>query len=97
MLYICNMKYNLIDVFKKSQDYIDICYMIDHIQNTEIRVDLLKQLGYNIVIFNNKIDNVKHITITKNGNIVIQITPKIKIIGISRFIIFNKKYFTKWL
>ena len=37
-----------IEEFKKSQDYIDICYMVAHVKEENVREDVIKSLGYRI-------------------------------------------------
>lgn len=66
--------------FKSSQDYIDICYMIDHVREWKPRLDCLQKLGYRlgINILNNKKYNVKTLTIGKRNEIRMQVTPKDK-------------------
>jgi hypothetical protein len=66
--------------FKSSQDYIDICYMIDHVREWKPRLDCLQKLGYRlgINILNNKEYNVKTLTIGKRNEIRMQVTPKDK-------------------
>ena len=82
--------------FKNSQDYIDICYMIDHIKDVKIMESVLVELGYNIGVDIVKVDNgVKHTYIGKRNDIRMQITPKYKNINMARCVIVepSKLYF----
>jgi len=66
---------NVKELFER--DYRDICYFIDHVKNVELRVDILKSLGYQIGI--NVVGDKskeKDIIIGKRKEKRIQITPK---------------------
>ena len=77
-----------IEKFKKSQDYIDICYMIEHVKDDEVRLDVLQVLGYRIGLEVTKIDKgVKHIYIGKKNELRMQVTPKFKNVNIARSVI----------
>ena len=71
-----------IDEFKNTTDYRDICYMIKHIPFASTRCTSLKELGYKIVpiiIKNEKKEiRLENIFYDKNGNIIMQITNKLK-------------------
>ena len=60
-----------------DRDYRDICYFIDHVKNIELRISILKYLGYqigiNVISHNSK---EKDITIGKRKEKRIQVTPK---------------------
>lgn len=72
--------------FIKTQDYIDISYMIDHIDDYELRVEMIEKLGYLVTSLKTENNSVK--VISKHGKkIKMQITPKIGLIGIARFVI----------
>lgn len=72
--------------FIKTQDYIDISYMIDHIDDYELRVEMIEKLGYLVTSIKTENNSVK--VISKHGKkIKMQITPKIGLIGIARFVI----------
>ena len=72
--------------FTKTQDYIDISYMVDHIDDYELRVELIEKLGYCVTSLKSENDLVK--VISKHGKkIIMQITPKIGLIEIARFVI----------
>lgn len=89
------MKKDIINLCANSQDYRDICYMVDMIEDTEIRVDVIKRLGYKIKS-SNLDNNLKSIYSTKKNELMIQITPKLPIINKTRCVIFNKIDFKKW-
>lgn len=63
------------ELFKR--DYRDICYFIDHVKDLDLRVDLIRSLGYkigfNIVKGNDDVE--KSITIGKRKERRIQIVP----------------------
>ena len=81
-----------IEKFKKSQDYIDICYMIDHIKEEETRIDVLQVLGYKIGLDIVKIDKgVKNIYIGKKNDLRMQVTPKFKNVNIAQCVIIESK------
>lgn len=74
--------------FIKTQDYIDISYMIDHIDDYELRVEMIEKLGYLVTSLKTENNSVK--VISKHGKkIKMQITPKIGLIGIARFVIMS--------
>lgn len=89
----------MIEKFKQSQDYIDISYFIDHVEDIEFRLSLLEELGYTIgtAIVKNDL-GVKHIIIGKKNEIRMQVTPKHKNINIARCVIIEPKniFFQKW-
>ena len=84
------MKVDMINLCVNSQHYRDITYMIDMIKDTEVRVDVIKQLGYKVILSNFN-EGVKSIHRTNYNKILIQITPIIPIINKTRCVIFNKK------
>lgn len=89
------MKKNIINLCMNSQDYRDICYMIDMVEDTEVRVDVIKKLGYSVKLVN--FDNgLKSIIKTSRNELLIQITPKIPLINKTRCVIFKKMDFKKW-
>ena len=59
-----------------SIDIRDICYFVDHVKNLDLRISLIKSLGYrigvDIVDVKSKVKNIK---IGKRGETRIQITP----------------------
>ena len=75
----------MINKFKSSQDYKDICYMIDHIDDCELRVEMIEKLGY--LVISDKASNNQIKAITCEGKIKMQITPIIDVIGMARFVI----------
>lgn len=82
----------MINKFKKSRDYVDISYFIDHVNDIEFRISLLEELGYRIGTMIVKHDlGVKNVIIDKKKEIRMQITPKFKNINIARCIIINPK------
>lgn len=83
-----------INDFKKTQDYIDICYMIDHVPLIDTRLDVLKTLGYEVGVDVVKVDNgAKHIIIGKKGEIRMQVTNKYPNVNLANCVIVknNKK------
>lgn len=81
----------MIKKFKNTQDYIDICYMVDHVKDLDFRLSCLESLGYRIginVIKNES--NVKDIMIGKNKDIRVQVTPKIGKLNIVKCVIIDK-------
>ena len=63
--------------FIQSQDYKDISYMIKHVNEEDVRIDVLKQLGYHIGIDIIKNDQgVYNVQIGKRNEIRMQVTPK---------------------
>ena len=72
--------------FMKTQDYIDISYMIDHIGDYELRVEMIEKLGYFVMSLKTENDAVK--VISKYGKkIKMQSTPEIGLFEIARFVI----------
>lgn len=81
----------MIEKFKHTQDYIDICYMIDHIKNIDIRISVLKELGYTIGLLISKENiTVKNIIIDKQKNLRIQVTPKYRGLNMAHCVIIKK-------
>ena len=66
---------------KKKKDFTidirDICYFIDHVKNIDLRVDVIRQLGYEIG-YNVSYDGCKEkdIIIGKRNEMRIQISSK---------------------
>lgn len=84
-------KNKMINEVKNSRDYADICYMVKHVNETDILFDVLSKLGYRIGTIIVKNDyGVGHVTIDKQKNYRIQITPKYKNINIANCVILNK-------
>ena len=63
------------ELFKR--DYRDICYFIDHVKDINLRISLIKSLGYKIGvnIVREGIDKEKSITVGKRNEYRIQIAP----------------------
>lgn len=64
-----------IEEFMKSQDYKDICYVIDHVSNADIRNSCLEDLGYSIginMLMSTDIDKPKHVILGKKGEFRVQ-------------------------
>lgn len=76
------------DLFER--DFRDICYFIDHVTDVNLRVDLLRSLGYkvgvNIVTNNSK---EKEIVIGHRNEKRIQVAPVIKGFPLVTCIILN--------
>lgn len=61
-----------------SRDYRDIGYFVKHVRNLELRISLLKELGYRIGLnVVKKGDKVMDVTIGKRGERRIQVTPQL--------------------
>lgn len=73
-----------------DRDYRDICYFIDHVKNLELRLSILKYLGYQIGI-NVVTDNSKEkdIIIGKKKEKRIQITPKLKYAPVAQCVVWG--------
>lgn len=80
----------MINQFKSTRDYRDICYLVDHVTNVKIRISLLKELGYSIglAIPNNK-SRVKDVVIGKQGELRMQVTSKYKGVNLAHCVIIN--------
>lgn len=65
---------------KYVRDYRDICYFIKHVKNIDLRISLIKSLGYKIGvnIVRQGIDDETSVTIGKRKEYRIQITPTTK-------------------
>lgn len=78
--------------FKNSQDYIDICYMIDHVRDVDVRLSVLEQLGYKVgTIITRNDSNIKDYYIDKQDNIRMQVTNKFNKVNIASCVIINPK------
>lgn len=75
-----------------NRDYRDICYFIDHVKNIELRISLLKSLGYkigiNVINGNSK---EKDFIIGKRKEKRIQITPKYSYAPIAQCVVLGIK------
>lgn len=74
----------IVNKFKKTQDYRDICYMIDHVRNEEVRISCIEALNYKIgtnILFSESNTKIKNVIIGRKGEIRVQITPKYGIIA----------------
>ena len=73
-----------------DRDYRDICYFIDHVKNLELRLSILKYLGYQIGI-NVVTDNSKEkdIIIGKKKEKRIQITPKFNYAPVAQCLVWD--------
>lgn len=68
-----------INRFKKSQDYKDICYMVDHVVREDVRLSCIESLNYKVglnILMPNNDPGIKGIILGKDGEIRMQITPK---------------------
>lgn len=85
------------DEFRETQDYKDICYMIDHVEDLDARISVLEELGYRIGVSVIKPWNMlKSIIIGKDNNFRVQITPKVGNLQFAQCaIVENKKKTTK--
>ena len=72
-----------------SRDFKDIEYFIDHVDDLEARVDVIKSLGYRIGIdvVTKETDIVKKIIVGKKGELRVQITPSVKGLPIAKCVI----------
>ena len=73
-----------------DRDYRDICYFIDHVKNLELRLSIIKYLGYQIGI-NVVTDNSKEkdIIIGKKKEKRIQITPKFNYAPVAQCVVWG--------
>jgi hypothetical protein len=61
-----------------SRDYRDIGYFVKHVKNLDLRISLLRELGYRIGLnVVKKGDKVMDVTIGKRGERRIQVTPQL--------------------
>ncbi len=83
----------MIEKFKKSQDFIDICYMIDHVDDLQARISVLETLGYKVGISVVKDNNaVKDIVVAKNKKeLRIQVTPKFGNLNYAKCVVVEPK------
>lgn len=65
---------------KYARDYRDICYFIKHVKDINLRIDLIRSLGYKIGvnIVKKGVDEEATITIGKRKEYRIQISPTTK-------------------
>lgn len=67
----------LVASFKKTDDYRDICYMVDHVRDIEVRLSCLEalkyRLGLNLAIKDTR-KEIKSVTIGKKGEFRVQVT-----------------------
>jgi hypothetical protein len=62
---------------KYERDYRDICYFIKHVKDVDLRIDLIRSLGYKIGVnvVKKGIDDEAAITLGKRKEYRIQISP----------------------
>ena len=80
-----------IENFKKTQDYIDITYMIKHVLDENARINVLETLGYKIgvdIIKND--DKIGKIIIGKRKELRMQVTQKQKGLNFAKCVIIEK-------
>ena len=72
-----------------SRDFRDITYFIDHVEDTNARVDVLKKMGYKIGVdvVTKETDRVGKVIVGKQNELRIQITPADKILPLAKCII----------
>lgn len=72
-----------------ERDFNDIEYFIDHVDNIDARIDVLKKLGYKIGVdvVTKETDRVKKVIVGKRGELRIQIAPAEKGLPIAKCII----------
>jgi hypothetical protein len=73
-----------------ERDYRDICYFIDHVKNIDLRISILKYLGYQIGI--NVVEagaKEKDIIIGKRKEKRIQITPKFNYAPVAQCVVWG--------
>lgn len=72
-----------------ERDFNDIEYFIDHVDNIDARIDVLKKLGYKIGVdvVTKETDRVKKVIVGKRGELRIQISPAEKGLPIAKCII----------
>lgn len=77
--------------FKRTQDYVDICYMVDHIKDINVRLSVLAELGYQIGVDINRSDmKPKDVKIGKKGDIRVQVSRKLKGVNMVKTVILPK-------
>ena len=67
----------LINAFKQSYHYRDICYMVDHVPYREIMISCIEDLDYKIglnLIRTSDKTNLKSVSIGKKGEYRVQLT-----------------------
>ncbi len=72
-----------------ERDFNDIEYFIDHVNNIDARIDVLKKLGYKIGVdvVTKETDIVKKVIVGKRGELRIQIAPAEKGLPIAKCVI----------
>lgn len=81
-----------IEEFKQTQDYKDIMYMIKHVPYVKTRCDILRELGYKVVIgviTNPKIQIKRYVFLDKQKRIRIQISDKHKDNNYAFYIVYD--------
>ena len=79
------------DEFRETQDYKDICYMIDHVDDLNARISVLQELGYRIGVNVIKPWNMlKSILIGKDKKFRVQITPRVGNLNFAQCVIIDK-------
>lgn len=80
------------DEFRETQDYKDICYMIDHVDDLNARISVLEELGYRVGVVTIKPWNMlKSILIGKDNNFRVQITPRVGKLNFAQCVIVENK------
>lgn len=72
-----NTNQKIINSFITSQDYKDICYMVDHTPNLGTMVSCIEDLNYKIglnILTSKDNQHIKKVTLGKKGEIRVQLT-----------------------
>lgn len=72
-----SQKEKIIKSFKESQDYKDLCYMVDHIPAQDIMISCVEDLHYKIglnILTSKRKNNIKDIILGGKGEIRMQLT-----------------------
>lgn len=90
--------YFCIQKFKKTRDFEDINYMIRHIADITVRTSVILSMGYKVsrVIQPNDL-GVGYLMFSKQGSLLMQITPKYPNCNIALCVKFEKHEFCNWI
>lgn len=72
-----------------ERDFNDIEYFIDHVDDINARIDVLRKLGYRIGVdvVSKQTDFVKRVIVGKKGELRIQVAPSEKGLPIAKCVI----------
>lgn len=90
--------YLCLEKFKNTQDYLDINYMIKHVNDTQVRASVIESLGYNVVrVTQSQNLGEGYLMFDKQGNLYMQIIPKYPNCNLARCVRFQPNDFKKWI